>query len=788
MKRILIFIIIILAMINFHFSAEEQEGMRPGLRPGGLIPEREKPDIDTEDTKEQDEAIEERPVVDLTRMHIRAGYYDYIDQDLLILKDNVEIKFHDIELYADRVEFYRQDNILIAEGNVLFRQDTDYINSSNMEINLSNNTGIIYDADGYISDAFYVKGDKIIKFSDRDYEFIRSQLSSCDESHRLWYFSSSGGIITREEYARLKNVILWFGGIPVFYLPYLVYPVRTERTTGFLVPSAGYSARRGWYIKNSFYWAISDYVDTTLSFDYYTKFGHVTTLEFRYVLGEGQAGTFVGLYSKEYENIFGEMVDEPTNKYSINYFHRHQINKDLNALLRIEYINVDNFYNQYGWSANYNTRNQINSFLSITHNTSKPRGTLLLLFDSRRDLREERGAEINKLPELKYDILRTRLFGDLFYTFSGTISNFIYRSRLFRLHEQIYTYEFKNDKAVRARSNLNLSYPLRISSFMTITPGINLFGAYYNRTMDIYDDNQNFFNEDLINKGEFIYNYDTSVSAEGPKFHRVFHFENSRLMHMIYPTFEYRYRPYTDIRTIPNLDGTDRIRPNNFFRYGISQKFFYRRDEEGKESRSREIASINIYQYYDRLKKELMPYSQYTPPRRSDKPQSDYYLDMNYYPSNAFRFKFSTRYDPYLKEMRSYNIDFGYYSSWFRSTINYSHHNIIVGDSFQDLLLNRSNRYVSTNTSIKIRDLIGLGISVSYDLEAEELRNGVFRIAYLHPCFSFQISAIKDISHFYRTHALDEWRYEFSFFFLNIGSVGSSDIPNDFIEEWGQSR
>lgn len=745
------------------------------------------PVVDIPDTKRETREAQ-RSDMDPGRMHIRAGYYDYIGEYLIILKDNVEIKYQNIELYADRVEFYRDINLLIAEGNVNFIQDNDYINSDKMEINLANNTGIIFGADGYISDTFYIRGDKIIKYTDKDYEYIRSELTSCDDQRRLWFFTSNKGYITRDEYARLRNVILWFGGVPMFYLPYLVYPVRTERTTGFLVPAAGYSARRGWYIKNSFFWAISDYVDTTLSFDYYTRFGHTTMLEFRYVMGEGQAGTFFGTYSREYENQFGEAVDDPAEKYSINYMHRHHISSDLNALVKIEYINVDNYFNQHGWDINYNTRNEINSFFSLTYNTWSPRGSLLFVLDTRQDLREEKGSELSKLPEIKYDILRANLFAGLFFSLNTSITNFYFRDRMFKLRQQSFRYEYRSDKAIRAKSRANFSYPFNISTFLDITPSLNLYGAYYNRTYDLFDENRNYYNNDLIYNNRYMTYYDASITAEGPKFHRVFHFEESRLMHMIYPVFEYRFRPYTDIRDIPSLDGTDRVNPYNNIKYGFTQKFLYKKDDGNDRAQSREIASISIYQYYDYHKKELLPYNLMSPIRRNEKPMSDYHLDINYNPSTDLRLRFSARYDPYFNEMRSYNLDFGYTSYWLRTSVNYSHYNLITGefDSSQSAFLTRSNRYITSDTSLKIMDLIGLGFSIRYDIDREELRNGMFRIAYLHPCFSAQVAAIKDIYHRYQSQAFDEWRFEFSFLFLNIGSVGSTDVPNDFVEEWGR--
>jgi hypothetical protein len=212
--------------------------------------------------------------------------------------------------------------------------------------------------------------------------------------------------------------------------------------------------------------------------------------------------------------------------------------------------------------------------------------------------------------------------------------------------------------------------------------------------------------------------------------------------------------------------------------------------EKGKGSRSREIASISLYQNYDRFKQELLAYSLFDPARRTEEPKSDYYFDANLYPTSNFFLKLLIQYDPYYREFRSYNLDFGYHSSWIKTQINYSHY-VVMQDipdmtNFENTFYNRSNRYISSNTSLKIKDLIGLGFSLNYDLDRQEMRNGLFRVAYLHPCFSIQVAAIKEINYRYYTQNTEDWRFEFSFMFLNIGSVGSSDVPNDFVEEWGE--
>ncbi|MEZ5314266.1 MAG: hypothetical protein R2862_11780 [Thermoanaerobaculia bacterium] len=53
--------------------------------------------------------------------------------------------------------------------------------------------------------------------------------------------------------------------LPVFYWPYLVWPAKTERTTGLLVPNIGYSRRRGAYLGLAHYQVFGPSYDNTVS-------------------------------------------------------------------------------------------------------------------------------------------------------------------------------------------------------------------------------------------------------------------------------------------------------------------------------------------------------------------------------------------------------------------------------------------------------------------------------------------------------------------------------------------
>ena len=59
--------------------------------------------------------------------------------------------------------------------------------------------------------------------------------------------------------------------VPVFYLPYGFFPLRSDRQSGFLFPKFGHSTKEGFRFQQPFYWAPSRSTDATVTFDIETS-------------------------------------------------------------------------------------------------------------------------------------------------------------------------------------------------------------------------------------------------------------------------------------------------------------------------------------------------------------------------------------------------------------------------------------------------------------------------------------------------------------------------------------
>ncbi len=114
-------------------------------------------------------------------------------------------------------------------------------------------------------------------------------LSSCPETKRDWELSARRMEL---DHARGRGVArdtwLHFKGVPLFYSPWLDFPLDDRRASGFLYPNVGISGKRGFEVAVPWYWNIAPERDATLTLRPMSKRGLMLQGEYRELWREGR--------------------------------------------------------------------------------------------------------------------------------------------------------------------------------------------------------------------------------------------------------------------------------------------------------------------------------------------------------------------------------------------------------------------------------------------------------------------------------------------------------------------
>ena len=230
---------------------------------------------------------------------VEADRVEYEEErDLYELDGNVRVSQQGRVLTADYVIFSAQTNVGAALGNVVIRDGSDVVQAEFAWVNLAKVEILTRQAtvDSAVP-GFFLSGDEVEKLGTDTYRVQRGIFTTCrcppKNKRRPWEITATAADVQVEGYAVARNVVFKTLGVPVLYSPLFVFPVKTQRQSGFLIPSIGGDSRGGTELRVPFFWAARENLNITLTPILLTKRGVKLDGEIEYVFGEegyGQGG------------------------------------------------------------------------------------------------------------------------------------------------------------------------------------------------------------------------------------------------------------------------------------------------------------------------------------------------------------------------------------------------------------------------------------------------------------------------------------------------------------------
>lgn len=202
----------------------------------------------------------------------------------------VRIDWSGMIMFADEVSLNQSDNLANARGNILFRKGEDTLEAERFSLDLGTERGEISKGRLFLTQGnFRLSGDLLRKTGENDYHVKNGFFTTCDGDVPSWKFSAAELDVTRGEYAVGRHAFFYIRDVPVLYFPYIIYPVKEERQSGFLLPRPGRSTKRGFFLEIPYYLVIGPSQDATFYLDIQTKRGAGVGAQYRYLLSAGGA-------------------------------------------------------------------------------------------------------------------------------------------------------------------------------------------------------------------------------------------------------------------------------------------------------------------------------------------------------------------------------------------------------------------------------------------------------------------------------------------------------------------
>jgi LPS-assembly protein len=153
------------------------------------------------------------------------------------------------------------------------------------------NTGLI--SKGFVQSGNVIfEGELINKTGENDYYVLKADYTTCNNCPASWSFTGSQIRAELGGYAYIKNSFLKFGSVPIFWLPYLIVPLKSDRQTGLLTPEFESSQAGGLTVSQPFFWVMSRHEDLTYTFKNYELRGLKNLINYRYMMNSDSYGEF----------------------------------------------------------------------------------------------------------------------------------------------------------------------------------------------------------------------------------------------------------------------------------------------------------------------------------------------------------------------------------------------------------------------------------------------------------------------------------------------------------------
>jgi len=677
---------------------------------------------------------------------------------------NVVVTYKDMRFQADELEYDSTARFIKGHGNVLFKKGIQEIHCDHFEFDIVTKTGQFIQTRGIADNNFRLQAKKVEMVEPNVYVFHNGVVSTCEEEHSDWSFSSSKARIVKDKSATLKHSVFRLFGIPVFYFPWVKFPILEKgRKSGLLIPSVGSSTQKGVRVSQGAYLTLGRSADLVVRGDYFSRRGYGLAFSFRSKFSE-RSYLNVSTYSVK------DNEDEGGSAINIDSFFI--FGKGFRATLQANTVTNIAFRRIY--SDSFFGAVRPDEFLtgSLTRDWSDY--TFDVIMDRRQYYFEESELFSRQTPRISFYIHGRRLWTSPLYLFlDADFTGFTKKIKWEAHDSQSGSSQWRNFRTLgtplRADIHSRLQIPVKLGKWLRLSlmPWVtgNLLHRFYPEEVPPTPDYTS------VSESVFRRYASMDFKVDLPRIFRIFTLFGRPMKHVIETGATWRWISGIDnFSRIVQFDYQDAVVTTNEIEYHIVNRFFIKRNNHAWE-----LFSLSLRQKYfinddfggnfdaghvNQLEPfyTFSPYDAFFYPRRFSPIQ----LTTRLNPSTRFSGQFRAEFDTLHGRLGSWSVSGIYRNNWLFSSLAYLNFKPFdPGAKYSNYLqtsvgIGRENRGWSAD------------VNVSYNLENTNLDNIYLRLNYFTNCLGISAEYLNfDIHSRKRDNEL-----RFSLFLKGIGRFG----------------
>jgi len=684
-----------------------------------------------------------------SELTLKAHYKEKVEERIYAT-GNVEITYKNLKLFADSVELDTETKDVVAEGNVVIQMPQEVISAEKISFNLDSREGILEKAQGMAQPSVFYEAESIERKEESVYQFKKTRITSCTQAVPRWWFSGSTANFKKNDYIEIWNAVLRIKNIPVFYFPYIKFPVGEQKATGLLTPQLGYSGRKGVTYSQGFYWDIRRNMDATVNFDYYSFRGFGGGLEYRYMFPRGTGGK-LNLYYFNFKPLPEEEGAVETDEeeflnsaYIFRFKHNQSLPLDFNLVADVDYQSSFDFLREFDNNFQRALVSNRSSQAYITRawsyfNLSIRAGRFETYY-----MQADKSIIRRNFPALSFSSSKIKVIDPLYLSFSSSFVRW----------ERGWESDYENGEQTKSQSLSiapTLTIPFTLIPWMTLNSSFSYSFSYYFNSYS--PGTHQVVDEPLLSQ-----KYSMNFEYIGPVFYNIFFNSDNEpvIKHIIEPSITYHYDSPIAVsdRVITQ---TGYFYQYHYLKYGLTNRILVKKDD-----RTKEVFTLGCDQTYY-FEPEKSPLQRYL--FKGEIPAfSDIGGYLRFYPGQNYSFDFSARFNPYHKTLSSVrlganlgtiNDSLFLKANWYKGVNPYS----------ESTFYNRHQIGIFGGAEIPWLDL-DVQARVEYNIYEHKLLYTAFLLGYNYQCIDFKA----DLKIFYYREK-PEMQFRITFVLGNIGKT-----------------
>ncbi|MCK5840882.1 MAG: LPS-assembly protein LptD [Candidatus Sabulitectum sp.] len=286
-----------------------------------------------------------------------------INEENLTLIGSASIQQRRMSIAADTIRYLSTEEIVRATGNVEIADGGENATGTALIYHIPTATARTFSTTSFYDRAQY-NSETVTMLSRDEFNLTNVIFTSCEKDTFDYYFWAEMMKVYPDDKAVAKPIVLYVQDTPVFWLPYVVFPIRRGRSSGFTIPTLGSSSRDGRYIRKiGYYFGFSDYLDVLISSDLMEKTRFQVTITERHNLRYVMNGRSRIQWRRQFENSRDRWLVEST--------HTHELFDGTMVRLTGNFVSDRSYLEETQQNPQDRMEGQLRSWLSLSRNIGR---------------------------------------------------------------------------------------------------------------------------------------------------------------------------------------------------------------------------------------------------------------------------------------------------------------------------------------------------------------------------------------------------------------------------------